>query len=129
MVNVADTLATGATALEVLGRAPGVSNDGKDNLSLRGRQGLLVVVDERVPLTGAGLADYLKALPAEQVQSTELLTNPPTQYDAQGGAGVIAINLKKDQRLGTNGSATWAWGAAATAASRAAWPSTTAAKI
>lgn len=108
VMNVADSpLATGATALEVLGRAPGVSNDGKDNLSLRGRQGLLVVVDgKRVPLTGADLTDYLKALPAEQVQSIELLTNPPAQYDPQGGAGVIAINLKKDQRLGTNGSAT-----------------------
>ena len=108
VVNVADSpLAAGATALEVLGRAPGVGTDGKDNLSLRGRQGLLVVVDgKRVPLTGADLADYLKALPAAQVQSIELLTNPPAQYDAQGGAGVIAINLKKDQRLGTNGSAT-----------------------
>ena len=108
VVNVADSpLAAGATALEVLGRAPGISNDGKDNLSLRGRQGLLVVVDgKRVALTGTDLADYLKALPAEQVQSIELLTNPPAQYDAQGGAGVIAINLKKDQRLGTNGSAT-----------------------
>jgi ferric enterobactin receptor len=107
-VNVADSpLAGGATALEVLGRAPGISTDGKDNLSLRGRQGLLVVVDgKRVPLTGADLADYLRALPADQVQSIELLTNPPAQYDAQGGAGVIAINLKKDQRLGTNGSAT-----------------------
>ena len=106
VVNVADSpLATGATALEVLGRAPGISNDGRDNLSLRGRQGLLVVVDgKRVPLTGSELADYLKALPAEQVQSIELLTNPPAQYDAQGGAGVIAINLKRDQRLGTNGS-------------------------
>ena len=108
VVHVADSpLASGATALEVLGRAPGVSSDGKDNLSLRGRQGLLVVVDgKRVALTGTELAEYLKALPAEQVQTIELITNPPAQYDAQGGAGVIAINLKKDQRLGTNGSAT-----------------------
>ena len=107
VINVADSpLAAGATALEVLDRAPGVSTDGKDNLSLRGRQGLLVVVDgKRVPLVGADLAEYLKSLPAGQVQSIELLTNPPAQYDAQGGAGVIAINLKKDQRLGTNGSA------------------------
>lgn len=108
VVHVADSpLAAGATALEVLGRAPGISNDGRDNLSLRGRQGLLVVVDgKRLPLSGADLADYLKALPADQVQSIEVITSPPAQYDAQGGAGVIAINLKKDQRLGTNGSAT-----------------------
>ena len=112
VVNVADSpLAAGATALDVLGRSPGVTTDGSDNLALRGRTGLLVVIDgKRVPLTGSELADYLKALPAEQLQSIELITNPPAQYDAQGGAGVIAINLKKDQRLGTNGSANASYG-------------------
>ncbi|MFD2717850.1 outer membrane beta-barrel protein [Hymenobacter monticola] len=112
VVNVADSpLSAGATTLDVLGRAPGVTLDASNNPSLRGRQGLLVVVDgKRVPLTGEDLASYLRALPAEQVQSVELLTNPPAQYDAQGGAGVIAINLKKDQRLGTNGSANASYG-------------------
>ncbi|WP_052732228.1 TonB-dependent receptor [Hymenobacter terrenus] len=112
IVNVADSpLSAGATALDVLGRSPGVTLDAGENLSLRGRQGLLVVIDgRRTPLTGNELADYLRALPAEQLQSIELITNPPAQYDAQGGAGVIAINLKKDQRLGTNGSANASYG-------------------
>jgi ferric enterobactin receptor len=112
VVNVADSpLSAGATALDVLGRSPGVTVGAGDNLGLRGRQGLLVVIDgKRVPLTGTELADYLKALPAEQLQTIELITNPPAQYDAQGGAGVIAINLKKDQRLGTNGSANASYG-------------------
>ena len=112
VVNVADSpLSAGATALDVLGRSPGVTLDAGENLGLRGRQGLLVVIDgKRVPLTGSELADYLKALPAEQLQSIELITNPPAQYDAQGSAGVIAINLKKDQRLGTNGSANASYG-------------------
>ncbi|WP_236049353.1 outer membrane beta-barrel protein [Hymenobacter negativus] len=112
VVNVADSpLSAGSTTLAVLGRSPGVTVDAGDNLGLRGRQGLLVVIDgKRVPLTGTELADYLRALPAEQLQSIELITNPPAQYDAQGGAGVIAINLKKDQRLGTNGSANASYG-------------------
>ena len=112
VVNVADSpLAAGATTLDVLGRSPGVTLDGSDNLVLRGRPGLLLIVDgKRVPLTGDELASYLKALPAEQLQSIELITNPPAQYDAQGGAGVIAINLKKDQRLGTNGSVNASYG-------------------
>lgn len=107
VVNVADSpLAAGATTLDVLGRAPGVSLSSSNELSLRGRQGLLVVIDgKRTPLTGNDLAEYLRSLPAEQLQSIELITNPPASYDAQGGAGVIAINLKKDQRLGTNGTA------------------------
>ncbi|MGY3087091.1 ferric enterobactin receptor [Hymenobacter sp. UYAg731] len=112
VVNVADSpLAAGATALEVLTRAPGVTQDGADNLGLRGRSGVLVVMDgKRVPLTGTELTDYLKALPAEQLQRIDLITNPPAQYDAQGGAGVIDIHLKKDQRLGTNGSANASYG-------------------
>nr|WP_230687534.1 TonB-dependent receptor [Hymenobacter ruricola] len=110
VVNVADSpLSAGATALDVLNRAPGVTTE--TGVALRGRQGVLLVVDgKRVPLSGAELADYLRALPAEQLQSIELITNPPAQYDAQGGAGVIAINLKKDQRLGTNGSANVSYG-------------------
>ena len=112
VVNVADSpLSAGATALDVLGRAPGVTVDAGDNLGLRGRQGLLVVIDgKRVPLSGSELADYLRALPAEQLQSIELIANPPAQYDAQGGAGVIAINLKRDQRQGTNGSVNASYG-------------------
>lgn len=112
VVHVAESpLAAGSTTLDVLGRAPNVTVDGNDNLALRGRQGLLVVLDgKRVPLAGTELADYLRALPADQIQSIELITNPPASYDAQGGAGVIAINLKKDQRLGTNGSVNASYG-------------------
>ncbi len=112
VVHVADSpLAAGATALDVLGRAPGVTLDATNNLALRGRQGLLVVIDgKRSPLAGPELAEYLRALPAEQLQSIELITNPPASYDAQGGAGVIALNLKKDQRLGTNGSVNAGYG-------------------
>ena len=112
IANVADSpLSAGATTLDVLGRSPGVTLDAANNLALRGRQGVLVVIDgKRVPLTGQELADYLRALPAQQVQSLELITNPPASYDAQGGAGVIAINLKKDQRLGFNGSANASYG-------------------
>ena len=112
VVHVADSpLSAGATTLEVLGRAPGVSLDAADNLSLRGRQGLLVLIDgKRSPLSGADLADYLRTLPADQLQTIELVTNPPASYDAQGGAGVIDIKLKKDQRLGTNGSVNASYG-------------------
>ncbi|WP_236943296.1 TonB-dependent receptor [Hymenobacter sp. PAMC 26628] len=112
VVNVENSLlAAGNTALDVLARAPGVTVDGSDNLALRGRQGLLVLIDgKRQPMTGTELADYLRTLPAEQLKSIELITNPPASYDAQGTAGVIAIILKKDQRQGANGSATLGYG-------------------
>ncbi|GAB2479383.1 TonB-dependent receptor [Hymenobacter qilianensis] len=112
IVNVeGSTLASGNTSLDVLTRAPGITVGSNDNLALRGRQGLLVLIDgKRQPMTGSELSDYLRALPAEQLSSIELITNPPAKYDAQGGAGIIAINLKKDQRQGTNGTANAAYG-------------------
>ncbi|UOQ96076.1 TonB-dependent receptor family protein [Hymenobacter sp. 5317J-9] len=110
VVHVADSpLSAGATALDVLGRSPGVVVN--EAIALRGRQGLLLLVDgKRLPLSGVDLAEYLRALPAEQLQTIELITNPPAEYDAQGGAGVIAITLKKDLRLGTNGTANASYG-------------------
>lgn len=112
IVNVeGSTLAAGNTSLDVLRRAPGVTVDNNDNLALRGRQGVLVLIDgKRQPMSGAELADYLRALPAEQLRSIELITNPPAKYDAQGGAGIIAINLRKDQRQGTNGTLNLSYG-------------------
>jgi ferric enterobactin receptor len=105
IVNVeGSSLAAGNTSLDVLARSPGVTVDNNDNLALRGRQNVLVLIDgKRQPMTGSELADYLRALPADQLKSIELITNPPAKYDAQGTAGVIAINLRKDQRMGTNG--------------------------
>ncbi|MBO0948663.1 TonB-dependent receptor domain-containing protein [Fibrella forsythiae] len=105
VVNVeGSTLAAGNTSLDVLSRSPGVTIDNNDNLALRGRQNVLVLIDgRRQPMTGTELADYLRNLPADQLKSVELITNPPAKYDAQGTAGIISINLRKDQRLGTNG--------------------------
>ncbi|MBC6607924.1 TonB-dependent receptor [Hymenobacter sp. BT188] len=111
VVNVeGSTLSAGSTTLDILSRAPGVTLDGNEALALRGRQGLLVLIDgKRQPMTGSELSEYLRALPAEQLSSIELITSPPAKYDAQGG-GIIAINLKKDQRQGTNGTANAAYG-------------------
>jgi len=105
VVNVEGSpLAAGNTSLDILARSPGVTVDNNDNLALRGRQNVLVLIDgRRQPMSGTELADYLRSLPADQLKSIELITNPPAKYDAQGTAGIIAINLRKDQRMGTNG--------------------------
>ncbi|WP_303311045.1 TonB-dependent receptor [Hymenobacter sp. BT730] len=112
IVHVEDNpLSAGATTLEVLTRSPGVTVGSGDALNLKGRPGLLVLIDgKRQPMSGTELADYLRALPADQLKSIELITNPPAKYDAQGGAGIIAINLKKDQRQGTNGNLSASYG-------------------
>ena len=112
VVNVdGSPLSAGATSLEILSRSPGVTIDQNDNLALRGKQGVLVLIDgKRVPMTGAELGEMLRSLPANSIEKIELITNPPAKYDAAGSAGIIAIKLKKDSRQGTNGSLNASYG-------------------
>ncbi|GAB3169148.1 TonB-dependent receptor [Telluribacter humicola] len=104
-------LAAGATSLEVLARSPGITIDQNDNISMRGRQGVLVLLDGKlIPMTGTELGNMLRSMPAEQLEKIELITNPPAKYEAAGSAGIISIKTKKDTRLGTNGSVNLSYG-------------------
>lgn len=112
VVNVEGTISSaGATALEVLEKAPGISFDQNDNISMRGRQGVIVMVDgKRVPMSGSELANMLRGLSANAVEKIDLITNPSAKYDASGNSGIIDIRLKKDKRIGTNGSLSLSYG-------------------
>lgn len=94
----------GTTALEVLEKAPGVLVDNEGNISLRGKSGVLILIDDKPTyLSGASLAGYLKSLSSDQLDKIEIMTNPPAKYDAAGNAGVINIKTKKIKKKGFNG--------------------------
>ena len=61
-------------------------------------------------MSGADLANYLKGLPSNAVDRIDLITNPSAKYDAVGNSGIIDIRMKKDQRLGINGTANAGYG-------------------
>ncbi|AMM52725.1 hypothetical protein TH61_03710 [Rufibacter sp. DG15C] len=105
VLNVENSIAaTGSTVLEVLEKAPGVNIDQNDNISMRGKGGVIVMVDGKpVPMSGAELANMLRGMGANTVAKIDLITNPSAKYDAAGNAGIIDIRLKKDNRVGTNG--------------------------
>lgn len=97
----------GTSALEVLEKSPGVSVDGEGNISLKGKEGVLVMVDGRpTQLSGADLANLLRNMTSAQLDQIEIMTNPPARYDAAGTSGVINIKTKKAITAGYNGSAT-----------------------
>ncbi|MCI5083731.1 MAG: TonB-dependent receptor, partial [Saprospiraceae bacterium] len=104
--NVEGTInSVGADAIELLRKAPGVLVDNNNNLSVLGRSGVMIYVDgKRLPLAGDDLTNYLQNLPAEQIDRIDIITNPGARYEAEGNAGIIDIRLKKDKRLGANGS-------------------------
>ncbi|MDX3914204.1 MULTISPECIES: TonB-dependent receptor domain-containing protein [Olivibacter] len=105
VVNVANTaLAAGNSAMDILERSPGVSVDKDGNISLMGRQGVTVMIDgKQTYLSAEQLANMLKSMDGNNVQSIELNTNPSAKYDAAGTAGIINIKLKKNNMEGTNG--------------------------
>jgi hypothetical protein len=94
----------GANVIEVLEKAPGVNVDKDGNISLKGKNAVLVMIDGRPSyLSPADLFNYLKSLPATTIDQIELMTNPPAKYDASGNAGVINIKTKKTKTMGLNG--------------------------
>ena len=100
----------GTSALEVLEKAPGVSVDKDGNISLKGKDGVMVMVDGRLTqLSGPDLANLLRSMTSAQLDQIEIMTNPPARYDAAGNAGVINIKTKKIIKAGINGSASAAY--------------------
>jgi len=104
--NVEGTInSAGDNGLGLLRKAPGVLVDNNDNITVLGRSGVLMYVDgKRLPIAGDELTAYLQALPAEQIDKIDIITNPGARYEAEGNAGIIDIRMKKDKSLGFNGS-------------------------
>jgi hypothetical protein len=97
----------GSTALEVLEKAPGISVDKDGNISLKGKAGVMVLIDGRPTQLGAAdLANMLRSMQSSQLDQIEIMTNPPAKYDAAGNAGIINIKTKKNKQFGYNGSVT-----------------------
>ena len=112
VLNVAsDAAAQGKTAYELLQQAPGVVIDPNDNIRMAGKQGVNVFIDDKpTNLSSADLTNLLRATPAANIETVELITNPSARYDAQGGAGIINIRFRRDKGLGLNGNASAGYG-------------------
>ena len=106
IINVDGALTNaGNTAMEVLEKSPGVSVDKDGNISLKGKQGVLVTIDGKQTYMGSqALAVYLQSMPASQLELIELMPNPSSKYDAAGNSGIINIKTKKNRQKGFNGS-------------------------
>ncbi len=97
--------ATGSNAMELLQKSPGVQVDNNDNVSMKGRTGVKIYIDGKpTQLDAKSLADYLKSINSNDVEAIEMISNPSAKYDASGSSGIINIRLKKNKKIGTNGS-------------------------
>lgn len=99
------------SALDALSKAPGIMIDENGNIKLKGKTGVLVLIDDKPTyLSGSQLEAYLKSLPSSVIKQIEIMTNPPAQYDAAGSAGVINIKLKRNRLKGINGAVNGGYG-------------------
>ena len=99
-----DVTNAGGTAADVLRKAPLLAVDGEGNVKMRGSANFKVLVNNKPsPTLAQNLAEALKGIPAEQIQSVEIITTPPAKYDGEGTAGIINIVLKKGVDQGLNG--------------------------
>ena len=98
-------MAQGNTAYTLLSKAPGVFVDAEGNIQLNGSSGVTIMIDgRRSYLSARELRNMLESMPAENIKNIEIITNPSSKYDAEGTAGILNINLKKNTQQGINGS-------------------------
>ncbi|MEL6123857.1 MAG: TonB-dependent receptor plug domain-containing protein, partial [Bacteroidota bacterium] len=104
--NVGQDLANqGGSAQDILDNVPSVTVDVEGEVSLRGSNGVRILIDGKPSgLANQDNANGLRAIPANLIESVEVITNPSSRYEAEGMAGIINIILKKDKGSGFNGS-------------------------
>ncbi|WP_188932833.1 TonB-dependent receptor [Puia dinghuensis] len=97
--NVAQNIVSaGGTGVDVMRNVPSVNVDIDGNVTLRGSTPTIFIDGRPTTLT-------LDEIPADAIESVEVMTNPSAKYDASGGgAGIINIVLKKNRKQGYNGS-------------------------
>ncbi|MCB0598388.1 MAG: TonB-dependent receptor [Lewinellaceae bacterium] len=113
VINVENSITSaGSSALEVLERSPGVVVNRQNNsISIAGKDGVVVMINgkiNRMPLEA--VVQMLEGMPSSNIESIELITTPPANFDAEGNAGFINIVLKQSNDNGLNGAYTFSGG-------------------
>ena len=91
-------------ATDILKKVPQVSVDIDGNVELAGSSSIRFLIDGKPSSAfGNNITDVLQSIPASQIKSIEVVTNPGAKYDAQGLGGIINIILKKNTAKGVNG--------------------------
>lgn len=93
-------VSAGGTAVDVMKNVPSVNVDIDGNVTLRNATPQIYIDSRPTTLT-------LDQIPADAIESVEVITNPSAKYDASGGsAGILNIILKKNKKSGYNGNIT-----------------------
>jgi outer membrane receptor protein involved in Fe transport len=87
----------GGTAVDVMRNVPSLNVDIDGNVTLRNATPQIFIDGRPTTLT-------LDEIPADEIESIEIITNPSAKFDASGGgAGILNIVMKKNKKPGYNG--------------------------
>lgn len=90
-------VSVGQSAQELMRNIPSINVDIDGNVTLRNAAPTIFVDGRPTTLT-------LDQIPADAIESVEIITNPSAKFDASGGtAGILNIVLKKNRKAGYNG--------------------------
>ncbi|HEY2720162.1 MAG TPA: outer membrane beta-barrel family protein, partial [Chitinophagaceae bacterium] len=99
-----DVTSQTGVATDVLKKVPQVSVDVDGNVELAGSSSIRFLINGKPSSAfGSNITDVLQSIPASQIRSIEVITNPGAKYDAEGIGGIINIILKKSTARGING--------------------------
>ncbi len=91
-------VSAGGTGVDVMRNIPSLNVDIDGNVTLRNNAPQIFVDGRPTTLT-------IDQLPADAIESVEIITNPSAKFDASGGtSGILNIVLKKNKKVGYNGS-------------------------
>ncbi len=97
--------AAGGSASDVLKNIPSVTVDNQGNVSLRKDGNVEVWINGKASgLTTDNRAQVLQQMPAESIESIEIMTNPSAKFSPEGSAGIINIVMKQNRKAGYYGS-------------------------
>lgn len=97
-----DVTTVGGSALDVLDNVPSITTDIEGNISLRGSEGVRILINGKPSSTYNNDSGALRGLSANMIEEIEVITNPSARYEAEGSAGIINIILKKNEDEGLN---------------------------
>ena len=75
------------------------------NVQLAGTSSIRFLINGKPSIAfGSNITEVLQSIPASEIKSVEVITNPGAKYDADGLGGIINIILKQNKTKGYNGS-------------------------
>lgn len=97
-----------SSVLEMMRKVPMLTVDENDNIQMKGNSNYKILVNGKPSsMMERSAKEVLRSMPASTIQKIEVITTPPSKYDAEGIDGIINIITIKKLANGYSGTLTF----------------------